>query len=94
MPSGTATLNFGVIGSPSSRATVAVTGQTNIVAGSRVEAWLQYTATTDHSVDELREFIPLHVFAHTIVVGTGFTVEGEVLKGKAYGDFTCQWAWV
>lgn len=96
MATGTATLNFGAIAAPTPRASVSVTGQGAIVGGSQVEAWLSYAATAHHSLDELREFIPLRVFAHTIAAGTGFTIEGEVAAqgSKAYGDFTINWAWL
>lgn len=96
MATGTATLNFGAIADAAHRASVAVAGQGSILADSLVEAWLAYTATADHSLDELREFIPLRVFTHTNVAGTGFTIEGEVASqgSKTYGDFTINWAWL
>jgi len=69
---GTATIDFGAFPG-SSHATVAVTGQTGIVAGSIVQAWLCPVATADHSVDEhMLETISVH--AADIVAGTGFTV--------------------
>jgi hypothetical protein len=71
---GTATLDFG--GFPgASDASVAVTGQAGIVAGSVVEAWLRLEATGDHSADEhLLE--TLKVTAGNVVAGVGFTVYG------------------
>lgn len=74
MASGIATLDFGAFPGASD-ASVAVTGQTNIVAGSLVEAWLRPVATADHSADE-HMLETLKVFAHTIVPGTGFTISG------------------
>lgn len=69
---GTATIDFGAFPG-SSHATVAVTGQTGIVAGSIVQAWLRPVATADHSADEhMLETISVH--AADIVAGTGFTV--------------------
>jgi hypothetical protein len=71
---GTATLNFG--GFPGSTDTsVLVTGQTGIVAGSLVEAWLVPVATGDHSADEHIADGP-RVLAGNIVPGTGFTIYG------------------
>lgn len=72
--SGTATLDFGAFPGASD-ASVAVTGQAGILAGSLVEAWLRMEATADHSADEhLVETIK--VMAGNIVAGTGFTVYG------------------
>lgn len=72
--SGTATLNFGSFPGASD-ASVAVTGQAGIVAGSLVEAWLRPEATADHSADE-HMLETLKVFAGNIVAGTGFTIYG------------------
>ncbi len=69
---GTTTVDFGAFPGASD-ASVAVTGQTAIVAGSLVEAWLRPVATADHSADEhLVESI--QVIAYNIVAGTGFTI--------------------
>jgi len=71
---GTTTLDFGAFPGGSD-ASVAVTGQTGILSGSLVEAWLFPAATTDHTSDEhLVE--SLKVSAGNIVAGTGFTVYG------------------
>lgn len=71
---GTATLNFGAFPGASD-ASIAVTGQTSIVSGSLVEAWILPAATADHSSDEhlLETF---KVLAGNIVAGTGFTIYG------------------
>lgn len=71
---GTATLDFGAFPG-SSHATVAVTGQAGIVAGSLVEAWLRPEASADHSADE-HMLETLKVVARDIVAGTGFTIHG------------------
>jgi hypothetical protein len=69
---GTATVDFGAFPG-SSDATVAVTGQASIVAGSIVQAWIRPVATADHSADEhMLETIKVH--ASNIVAGTGFTI--------------------
>ena len=72
--SGTATLDFGAFPGASD-ASVAVTGQAAIVAGSLVEAWIRPEATADHSADE-HMLETLKVFAANIVAGTGFTIYG------------------
>lgn len=52
-----------------------VTGQTGIVSGSLVEAWIRPEATADHSADEHVVESPwLKVVAADIVAGTGFTI--------------------
>lgn len=69
---GSTTVDFGAFPG-SSHATVAVTGQAGIVAGSIVQAWLYPVATADHSADE-HMLETIKVFASNIVAGTGFTV--------------------
>jgi len=86
---GTAILDFGAFPG-ASHATVAVTGQSGIVSGSLVEAWLRPVATADHTADE-HMVETLKVFAHSIVAGNGFSIDGfntsqlneplEVVKG-------------
>lgn len=74
MASGTATLDFGAFPGASD-ASVAVTGQTNILAGSLVEAWLRPEATADHT-DTEHMVETIKVFAASIVAGDGFTIYG------------------
>lgn len=71
---GVATLDFGAFPGKSD-ATVNVTGQAGIVAGSLVEAWVRPVATTDHTADE-HMLETIKVFAANIVAGTGFTIYG------------------
>jgi len=71
---GTAILDFGAFPG-SSHASVAVTGQAAIVAGSIVKAWIRPVATADHTADE-HMVETLKVFAADIVAGTGFTIHG------------------
>jgi hypothetical protein len=71
---GTAILDFGAFPGASD-ASVAVTGQTGIVSGSIVQAWLRPVDTADHLADEhLVETIRIEV--GNIVAGTGFTIFG------------------
>lgn len=72
---GTATVDFGAWPG-SDEATVTVTGQASILAGSLVEAWLFPTATADHSADEHRLDGP-QIIAGNVVAGTGFTIYAQ-----------------
>ena len=86
---GTATLNFGAFPGSHS-ASVAVTGQTGIVSGSLVEAWIRPVATADHTADEhiVAPFGIFGVIAADIVAGTGFTIHGVSLEqGEPGGDW-------
>jgi hypothetical protein len=74
MATGTATLDFGAFPGKSD-ASVAVTGQAAIVAGSLVEAWIRPVDTADHLADE-HMVESLKVFAANIQAGTGFTIYG------------------
>src|SRR5262245_46596104 len=71
---GTATLDFGTFPGASD-AKVDVTGQSGIVSGSLVEAWLRPVATADHTADE-HMVETLKVIAGNIIAGTGFTIYG------------------
>ena len=101
---GTATLDFGAFPGASD-ASVAVTGQAAIVAGSLVEAWLRPVDTADHTADE-HMVESLKVFAAAIVAGTGFTIYGfntseineqpppQSGRGtRIYGTWTVAWVW-
>lgn len=90
---GTTTITFGAFpGSPDT--SVAVTGQTAIVAGSLVEAWILPASTADHSVAE-HYIDPPRVLAGEIVAGTGFTIRGFSFNALPhYGVFNVAWAWV
>lgn len=72
---GTASLTFGVFPGASD-ASVAVTGQTGILAGSLVEAWIFPAATADHTADE-HWVETIQVVAGNVVAGTGFTIYGR-----------------
>jgi hypothetical protein len=71
---GTATLDFGAFPGKSD-ASVTVTGQAGIVAGSVVLVKLRPAATADHSADE-HMLETIEVYAGDIVAGTGFTIYG------------------
>ena len=69
---GTATIDFGAFPGASD-ASVVVTGQSGIVSGSVVQAWLRPVATADHTADE-HWIETIRVVAGNIVAATGFTI--------------------
>jgi hypothetical protein len=71
---GKTTLDFGAFPGGTEAATT-ITGQTGIVAGSLVEAWILPEDTVEHSSDE-HLLDPPRVLACEIVAGTGFTIRG------------------
>lgn len=89
---GITTLDFGPDTDREVMAQVLVTGQTGIVANSIVLVEVRVAATIDHSADETR-VENLKVTAGTIVPGVGFTVYGEITRGKTYGHFDVNWSW-
>ena len=95
---GTISVDFGAFPGKSD-ASVAVTGQAGIVAGSLVEAWIFPVATADHSVDE-HIVEELEVVAGNIVAATGFTIYGTHKPStshgadtRLYGAWTVAWVW-
>lgn len=68
----TTTVDFGAFPGKSD-ADVVITGQTGILAGSLVEAWIYPSATADHTVGE-HIFETLGCRAHSVVAGVGFTI--------------------
>ena len=94
---GTATLNFGDAPAKQTQASIAVTGQTAIVAGSKAEAWIMPATVANpngHTEDEhMIENLKLTVPISTIVAGTGFTIQGECTLGTTNGKFLVQWIW-
>lgn len=69
--SGTSIVDFGSSGAP--MATLVVTGQTAILAGSLVYCWVKPEATVDHTIGE-HIVEDIKVAAADIVAGTGFTI--------------------
>lgn len=89
---GTAELDFGAFPGAADTS-VDVTGQSGIVAGSLVEAWIRPVATTDHSADE-HIVDPPEVVAGNIVAGTGFTIYGSTNSSlRHHGKYTVAWVW-
>lgn len=94
---GTAVLDFGSFPGKSDTS-IAVTGQTNILAGSTLTAWLFPAASADHTADE-HLIEDIRVFAGNIVAGTGFTIygiHGGFVGTEAtltYGQWNVAWMW-
>ena len=77
--------------SGSQRASVTITGQTGILAGSPCEAWLSATDSADHSDYEHR-FAPIALRCGPPTAGAGFTIFGTspvMLRGK----WNVNWVW-
>ena len=90
---GSAVINFGAFPG-SNEAAVTVTGQTGIEATSQVRAWVEASATSDHTASDAAYAAALvGVSTGSIVAGTGFTVYARSTE-KMQGTFNIQWAWV
>ncbi len=74
---GTSTIDFGAFPGMMDAQTV-ITGQTGILAGSLVEAWISPVATADHTADE-HWVEPIQMRAGNIVAGTGFTIYAQAI---------------
>ena len=89
---GTATLNFGA--APGTNvATVTVTGQTTLLAGSRIKAWVA-GQTASHNAYEHATILPLAVSLaiSDVIAGTGFTIYGTTDLRLA-GTVAVAWEW-
>lgn len=89
MTYGTADLNFGA--APGTNViTLTVTGQTGIVSGSNVRAWIMAEASASHNAYE-HMLVPLRLTCGNIVAGTGFDIVA-VSDMRLTGIFKCRWA--
>lgn len=71
---GTATADFGSFPG-GTMASTTVTGQTGILTGSSIKAWIRAEATADHTADEHIALASLvDVVVSDVVAGTGFTI--------------------
>lgn len=89
---GSTTINFGAAPG-ANEASVAVTGQATILAGSQVEAWIMAVALGDHTAND-HEYVALlaEFTCGSVVAGTGFTITGRCTE-QLEGTFTIQWVW-
>lgn len=91
--SGTAEIDFGAWPG-SNEASVAVTGQTAIAAGSNIVAVVSRESTADHTVgDATYAALLVGLSVGNIVAGTGFTIYARSLE-KMQGKFALRWLWV
>lgn len=94
---GSITIDFGNAPAKQTQASVAVTGQAAIVAGSKVEAYMMpvdLAGANGHSEDEhMIENLKFTVPVSTIIAATGFTIQGECTLGTTNGKFTVNWVW-
>jgi len=90
MATGTTTVDFGNYETSVQKV---ITGQTSILAGSLVEAWL-FPALTASNQPDNHWFDDLHVTAGNVVAGTGFTINVKCNLGVSHGVFNIAWAWV
>ena len=90
---GTTIINFGSFPG-SNEASVTITGQTNILSTSSVEAWIMADDTTsDHSAKDHRYLATLiGLTCGTPTTGSGFTIYATSLE-KIQGTFTIRWVW-
>src|SRR5208337_1391218 len=91
---GQAQINFGA--APGTfTATATVTGQTNILATSSVDLWIQGTdSMADHNTAEHTFILPEYVFltASVVTPGVGFTVTA-VTTLNLTGNIAFRWLW-
>jgi hypothetical protein len=89
---GTAVLDFGA--SPAAEASVTVTGQSGILSGSTVDAFIQGGTTADNGAEDHRfAVVALRLIADSVVAGTGFTIYATSISGLATGTFNVKWRW-
>lgn len=90
---GTATIDFGAFPG-SNEASIAVTGQTTIGVGSKVEAFVMGDSTSGtHTASDHRYFAMLvGLTCGTPTAGVGFTIYGRSAE-KLQGTFALQWVW-
>lgn len=89
---GSATLDFG--STPTDEASVTVTGQAGILAGSDVEAYFMADSTADNGTDEHAEGAALcKLVCGNIVPGTGFTIYAHAIAALGLNTFKVRWVW-
>ena len=89
---GTTTIDFGSAPG-STRASVAVTGQTSIDGTAAIEAFIMRESSADHT-DENHSVVAdrINLSCGNIVAGTGFTIYATT-DLRLRGQFTVRWVW-
>jgi hypothetical protein len=90
---GSANLNFGAAPG-TSQVSVAVTGQTSLVASSSIQAYIQGNdITPDHTAYE-HQFLGRYVncLISDVIAGTGFTIQ-SMTELRLRGIVTVRWKW-
>lgn len=88
---GTATVAFGS-GAGTDRAQVVVTGQTGLVSGDHVEAWVMRDSTSDHSADE-HELLARDSRVLAEVSASDELTITVVCDSTWTGNFQLRWVW-
>lgn len=89
---GTALIDFG--STPANEASAEVIGQTGILAGSAVEAWVTARTTADNTAnDHHQAAVNLRLVCSQPTEGVGFTITAYCLIGYATGQFEIDWIW-
>lgn len=92
MATGTATLNFGAV--PGGQlAQVDVTGQTAILSGSNIEAFLQANDSTADNNAYQHRIVPMRLRCGNVVAGTGFTIYC-LSDWTLFNTYLVRWVWV
>jgi hypothetical protein len=94
MPSGlgTAVIDFGA--TPSTEASVAVTGQSDITSACAVEAWVTARSTAGNDAEAHKQAaVFMRFVCSTPTDGVGFTITAYCLIGYATGEFEIDWTW-
>ena len=96
MAAGTAIINFG---SPpgANMASVAVTGQTNILASSTIYVFIMADTTVSgglgHNAEE-HKLVPLTLTSGNVIAQTGFTIYAESVDWRLTSTFQVRWMWM
>jgi len=88
---GSATLAFGT-GAGLDRVQTVVTGQTGLIAGDHVEAWLMRDVTADHNADE-HEVLAREARVLAEVSASGEFTITAVCDTTWTGNFKVRWVW-
>lgn len=91
LTSGTALVDFG---SGTSVATVSVTGQAGLLAGSPIRVWIQGDSSPDHNAYTHSRILAGRVAlsVENVIAGTGFDIVAASELGLS-GQVSCRWQW-